>query len=63
VFSPAQAFQSDGIKAILTGRLEATLKRNGADSAFVLLPLDTLLGDDGIVAALRKHGKTVTSAA
>jgi hypothetical protein len=46
VFSPAQAFQSDGIKAILTGRLEATLKRNGADSAFVLLPLDTLLEHD-----------------
>lgn len=63
VFIPSQMFESDGIKAILTGRLEAALKGNEADSAFVLLPLDTLLGDDGIVAALRKRGHTVTAAA
>jgi len=62
-FSPAQVINGDAIKVILTGRLEAALKANEADSAFVLLPLDALLGGDGILAALRKAGSTVTAAA
>ena len=63
VFSPSQVFESDGMKAILTGRLEAALKGAEARSAFVLLPLDMLLGNDGIVAAVRKNGNAVTAAA
>lgn len=62
-FSPAQVLNGDAIKVILAGRLEAALKDNEADSAFVLLPLDALLGNDGIIAALRKLGITVTAAA
>lgn len=62
-FSPAQMFNGDAIKLILTGRLGAALKHNEADSAFALLPLDALLGGDGILTALRKGGNTVTAAA
>ena len=62
-FGPAQLFNGDAIKVILAGRLEAALKANEADSAFVVLPLDGLVGGDGILAALRKAGNTVTAAA
>ena len=62
-FSPAQALASDMIMAILAGRVEAALKGEEAASAFVLLPLDALLGEGGIVAALRKRGNRVTAAA
>lgn len=79
VFTPGDLFNPDFIKAILTGRLEAALKAkeadsvigrlvgalNGkeADSAFVLLPLGSLLGKDGIIAALRAKGHAVTAVA
>lgn len=58
-FSPAEMLNGDAIKVILTGRLEAALKGKQAGGGFVLLPLDALLGGDGIVAALRKGGNTV----
>jgi hypothetical protein len=59
-----QMLQSDGIKYLLGSRLEAVLKGNEAGSgAFVLMPLEMLVGDDGIVAALRKRGDTVSAVA
>lgn len=62
VFSPPQMLQTDKIKALLTSRADAALKGNAA-AAFLLLPLDTLTGDDGIIAALRKRGNTVSAVA
>jgi hypothetical protein len=63
VFVPSQILNSDAIKYLLGSRLEATLKSDAAASAFVLMPLDALVGPDGIVAALRKSGNPVTAVA
>lgn len=63
VFIPSQIVNGDAIKYLLGSRLEATLKKDASGSAFVLMPLDSLLGDDGIIAALRKGGNTVTAVA
>lgn len=63
VFVPSQILNGDAIKYLLGSRLEAALKKEAADSAFVLMPLDALVGDDGIVAALRKGGNSVTAVA
>lgn len=62
-FVPSQILNSDAIKYLLGSRLEAALKKDAADSAFILMPLDALVGDDGIVAALRKRGNSVTAVA
>lgn len=63
VFVPSRILNSDAIKYLLGSRLEAVLKKDAAASAFVLLPLDALVGDDGIIAALRKGGNSVTAVA
>jgi hypothetical protein len=63
VFVPAQMLNSDAIKYLLGSRLEAALKTDAAASAFVLMPLDALIGDGGIIAALRKSGNSVTAVA
>jgi hypothetical protein len=60
-FVMSQILASDAIKYLLGSRLEATLKKDESNNAFVLLPLDALLGDDGILTALRKRGNTVTA--
>jgi hypothetical protein len=62
-FVLAQILNSDAIKYLLGSRLEATLKKDAATSAFVLMPLDALVGEDGIIAALRKSGNAVTAVA
>jgi hypothetical protein len=43
--------------------LEAALKQDAAASAFILMPLDALVGNDGIIAALRKSGNPATAVA
>jgi hypothetical protein len=53
----------DALKFLLGNRLEAALKKDPAAGAFVLMPLDMLVGDDGIIAALRKSGNPATAAA
>jgi hypothetical protein len=63
VFVPSQILNSDAIKYLLGSRLEAALKKDAAASAFVLMPLDALVGSDGIIAALRKSGNSVTAVA
>ncbi|MBV8745436.1 MAG: hypothetical protein JO134_10395 [Xanthobacteraceae bacterium] len=63
VFVPAQMLNGDAIKYLLGSRLEAALKTDAAASAFVLMPLDALVGNDGIIAALRKGGNSVTATA
>jgi hypothetical protein len=63
VFIPSQILNGDAIKYLLGSRLEAVLKKDAAASAFVLMPLDALVGDDGIIAALRKGGNSVTAVA
>ena len=63
VFNPNQMLQSDGIKYLLSSRLEAVLKGKDAASAFALLPLEMLVGDDGMIAALRKRGNAVSAVA
>ena len=63
VFVLAQMLNSDAIKYLLGSRLEAALKMDAAASAFVLMPLDALVGADGIIAALRKSGNSVTAVA
>jgi hypothetical protein len=63
VFVPSQMLNSDAIKYLLGSRLEAALKKDAAASAFVLMPLHALIGDDGIIAALRKNGNSVTAVA
>jgi hypothetical protein len=60
VFSSGQLFESDKVKALLIERMEAVLDGKNATSAFILLPLGTLLGDDGVLAVLRKRGHSVT---
>jgi hypothetical protein len=62
-FTPSQMLNSDAIKYLLGSRLEATLKKDANASAFVLMPLDALIGDGGILAALRKSGNSVVAAA
>lgn len=62
-FAPFQMLNSDAIKYLLGSRLEATLKMDTAASALVLMPLDALVGNDGIIAALRKRGNSVTAVA
>lgn len=59
VFVSAQILNTDAIKYLLGSRLEATLKKDAAASAFVLMSLDALVGNDGIIAALRKSGNSV----
>jgi hypothetical protein len=55
---------SDAIKYLLGSRLQAALKSQTAGAgAFVLMPLDALVGSDGIIAALRKSGNAVTAVA
>lgn len=62
VFNPNQMLQSDGIKYLLGSRLEAVLKgKDAAAAAFVLLPIEMLVGDAGVLAALRKRGNTVSA--
>ncbi len=63
VFVPAHILNGDAIKYLLGSRLEAALKSDAAASAFVLMPLDALVGNDGIIAALRKSGNSVTALA
>lgn len=63
VFIPSQLFQGDKIKGLLIDRVEAAVTGNNVLSAFILLPLDTLTGGDGAVAALRKRGNVVTATA
>ncbi len=63
VFVPSQMLNGDAIKYLLGSRLEATLKQDTAAGAFVLMPLDSLVGTDGIIATLRKSGSTVTAVA
>lgn len=63
VFIPSRLLQTDKVKGLLIDRVEATVKEKPGLSAFILLPLDSLTGDDGIVAALRKRGNVVTAAA
>lgn len=63
VFSPSQMFNSDAIKYLLGSRLEAALKSDAAASAFVTMPLDALVGEDGIIAALRRSGNSVRAVA
>ncbi len=63
IFVPAQILNGDAIKYLLGSRLEAALKQDVAGSAFVLMPLDALVGGDGIIAALRKSGNSVTALA
>jgi hypothetical protein len=62
-FTPSTSLQTDKLKSLLADRTEAALTAKGLASAFVFLPLDTLLGDDGIVAALRQRGSTITAVA
>jgi hypothetical protein len=63
VFVPSQMLNSDAIKYLLGSRLEAALKKDTGASAFVLMPLDALVGDGGIIAALRKSGNSLTAVA
>jgi hypothetical protein len=63
VFIPSQMLNSDAIKYLLGSRLEAALKQDAVASAFVLMPLDALVGGDGIIAALRKSGNSVRAVA
>ena len=63
LFVPSQMLNSDAIKYLLGSRVEAALKKDAAASAFVLMPLDALVGDDGIIAPLRKSGNSVTAVA
>lgn len=63
VFSPSQMLNSDAIKYLLGSRLESVFKKDAAASAFVLMPLDELVGEDGVIAALRKSGNLVTAVA
>lgn len=63
VFIPSQLLQSDKVKGLLIDRVGTAVKEKPALSAFILLPLDSLTGDDGIVAALRKQGNVVTAVA
>jgi hypothetical protein len=61
---PSQMLNSDAIKYLLGSRLQAALKSQTAGAgAFVLMPLDALVGSDGIIAALRKSGNAVTAVA
>jgi hypothetical protein len=62
-FLLSQILNSDAIKYLLSRRLEAALKQDATASAFVLMPLDALVGNDGIIAALRKNGHSVTAVA
>jgi hypothetical protein len=62
-FTPSQMLNSDAIKYLLGSRLEATLRKDTTASAFVLMPLDALIGSDGILAALRKSGNPVIALA
>jgi hypothetical protein len=52
---------SDAIKYLLRSRLAAALKQDTAASPFVLMRLDALVGNDGIIAAFRKSGNSVTA--
>ncbi|MBV9456887.1 MAG: hypothetical protein JO141_05135 [Bradyrhizobium sp.] len=54
---------TDAINYLLGSRLEATLKMDPAGGAFVLIPLDALVCGEGIIAALRKSGNSVTAVA
>jgi hypothetical protein len=63
VFAPSQMLNSDAIKYLLASRLEVAIKKDAASSAFALMPLDALVGDDGIIAAFRKSGNSVTAVA
>jgi hypothetical protein len=63
IFTPSRLLQTDKLKQLLADKVEATLKAKDMASAFVLMPLDTLTGGDGIVAALRGRGNTVTAVA
>ncbi len=61
VFSPSDFFPTDKLKSLLIDRLEAALKAKDAGSAFVMLPVDIVSGEDGVVAGLRKRGLTVAT--
>jgi hypothetical protein len=61
VFSPSDLLRTDKVRALLTDRLEAALKDKAAGSAFVLMPVGIVTGEDGLVANLRQRGLSVTA--
>jgi hypothetical protein len=62
IVSFASFLPADRIRPLLLDRLEKTMAAGTVD-AFVLLPLGLLTGKDGILAALRVKGNTVTAVA